>query len=161
MRTGCLREGPSVAYVDLNSDLGESFGQYKIGDDEEMIFIISSSSPILYWPKLSPRSEFRSTCATDGSSRRQRCINTVRNHYFITVRKSKVAPAKDRSSGVYPARSGLPIPHQNETLPVLRRRPGPCRLAPARPTRGTGSSGRRSPLGPAGMAARGRKETPA
>ena len=44
MRTGCLREGPSVAYVDLNSDLGESFGQYKIGEDEEMMKIISSAN---------------------------------------------------------------------------------------------------------------------
>ena len=44
MRTGCLREGPSVAYVDLNSDLGESFGQYKVGEDEEMMKIISSAN---------------------------------------------------------------------------------------------------------------------
>ena len=44
MRTGCLREGSSVAYVDLNSDLGESFGQYKIGEDEEMMKIISSAN---------------------------------------------------------------------------------------------------------------------
>ena len=37
----CLREEPSVAHVDLNSDLGESFGQYKIGEDEEMMKILS------------------------------------------------------------------------------------------------------------------------
>ena len=40
----CLREEPSVAHVDLNSDLGESFGQYKIGEDEEMMKIISSAN---------------------------------------------------------------------------------------------------------------------
>ena len=33
-----------MAYVDLNSDLGESFGQYKIGEDEEMMKIISSAN---------------------------------------------------------------------------------------------------------------------
>ena len=33
-----------MTHVDLNSDLGESFGPYKIGEDEEMMKIISSAN---------------------------------------------------------------------------------------------------------------------
>jgi len=33
-----------MAVIDLNSDLGESFGPYKIGNDEEMLKIISSAN---------------------------------------------------------------------------------------------------------------------
>ncbi|MCG8667783.1 MAG: 5-oxoprolinase subunit PxpA [Pseudomonadales bacterium] len=33
-----------MAVMDLNSDLGESFGPYKIGNDEEMLTIISSAN---------------------------------------------------------------------------------------------------------------------
>ena len=29
--------------VDLNSDIGESFGSYKLGDDEEIVFVYHNS----------------------------------------------------------------------------------------------------------------------
>ena len=38
--------------VDLNSDLGESFGNYTIGMDEEILKYVSSSRmfPLSMWP---------------------------------------------------------------------------------------------------------------
>jgi len=33
-----------VQYVDLNSDLGESFGQFKVGDDDAMLEIVTSAN---------------------------------------------------------------------------------------------------------------------
>lgn len=35
---------PPVAAIDLNSDLGESFGTWKLGDDEAMLDIVSSAN---------------------------------------------------------------------------------------------------------------------
>ena len=35
--------------VDLNSDLGESFGNYKIGNDDKVIRLISSANVAWQW----------------------------------------------------------------------------------------------------------------
>ena len=55
-----------MAYVDLNSDLGESFGQHKIGEDEEMMKIISSDMPKL--GRMMPGADIRFKAVSVGEA---------------------------------------------------------------------------------------------
>ena len=42
-------------YVDLNSDLGESFGNYTIGMDEEILQYVSSANVACGWHAGDPK----------------------------------------------------------------------------------------------------------
>jgi UPF0271 protein len=41
---GCLAEDQTMMSIDLNSDLGESFGPWKMGDDAAMLDVVSSAN---------------------------------------------------------------------------------------------------------------------
>ena len=58
---GKIKGGIYMYFVDLNSDLGESFGNYTLGMDEEILKYVSSANVACGWHAGDPMIKEKST----------------------------------------------------------------------------------------------------
>ena len=77
----------SVNKIDLNSDVGESFGNYKLGMDEDVIPLISSANIACGWHAGDPLVMWAFEPGLDQEGNPREKPPVPRGDYILAVRK--------------------------------------------------------------------------